>query len=313
MESLNLTAMRIAIPNRRSCLLLLAAGCAHSARPTEGPVERTRWVMGTRLRIVVWDKQSAAAERTIARAFEVAEALDGLLSNFKPESELSRFNAAAGQWMEVSPEFLRFLRASLDLAQRTDGLFDPTVGSLVRGEPGAATRVGYRMLSVDDLGARARLELPGMALDPGAIGKGVAVDAIVAVLRESEVRRAFVDFGESSFYALGEPATRIALRNARGEPQGPVVMLHNTGLSTSMTTTFPEGRHHLLDPRSGQRVEKMRIAAVISRSGTVGDVLATALAVGGQDSLTVVERFPDVWVWLDENGQPPLTRGQVVP
>ncbi len=292
-------------------MLLMAAGCASAppavARPAPS-VERARWVMGTRLRIVAFHESEAKAAAAIERAFGEAERLDALLSHYKADSELSAINRDAGTWREASPEMLTFARACLDAAARTDGLFDPTVGPLVRagGATDARALVGWRLLEFD--GTRVRLARAGMALDPGGIGKGYAVDAMVAALRAAGVSRALVDFGESSFYAYGEPGFRIAVRDASGQPLGPHVELRDASLSTSMTRTFPDRRTHIFDPRTGLAVETARTAAVVMKSATMADVLSTALCVGGAERMDLVERFPGTWAWFHEQGSPPVER-----
>lgn len=306
---------------------LAAVACAHATPATEagiatdGAVDRARWVMGTRLRVVVWHARGAEAAETAARhAFEAAERLDALLSHYRPESALSRLNARAGEWMDVPADFGRFLAIAIDVARRTDGLFDPTVGSIVPAAdaegrdaraPGATASdapapVGYGLVEI----AGARVRLPaGMALDPGAIGKGYAVDAMVEVLRADRVAGAFVDFGGSSYYALGPRSFRVRLRDATGRERGPIVDLRDASLSTSMTRTFPEGRVHVVDPRTRRLVDTPRTAAVVLASATEADAVATALAVGGAGRIDVIDRFPGARAWLHEEGRAPVERG----
>ena len=49
------------------------------------------------------------------------------MSNYLPDSEVSRFNRApAGEPFKVSPEFASVVRFTLELCRRSDGAFDPT-------------------------------------------------------------------------------------------------------------------------------------------------------------------------------------------
>ena len=48
-------------------------------------------------------------------------------SRFRDDTELSRVNLAAGRWTPVSAPFETLVGLALTQAQRTDGLFDPTV------------------------------------------------------------------------------------------------------------------------------------------------------------------------------------------
>src|SRR2546423_3506748 len=59
------------------------------------------------------------------------EKLDRTFSRFRPESELSRVNAATAEFVAASPMFVRVLALALDAARRTDGLVDPTLGAAI--------------------------------------------------------------------------------------------------------------------------------------------------------------------------------------
>ncbi|MBI2896875.1 MAG: FAD:protein FMN transferase [Deltaproteobacteria bacterium] len=307
---------------------LLCIGCgsptprfAH-VRRTEDPVVLERWTMGTRLRIVAF-----AREEVVAAALDEAGRLDALLSTFRLSSALSALNAAAGRRVAVPPELAQYLRSAVALAERTGGAFDPTVGPLVAAsrsrDPGAiaAARalVGFRNVVFHGI-SEIELRLPGMAIDPGGIGKGWAVDAMVSRLRAAGVSAAFIDFGESSFYGMGAPPGRsgwaVRLRDAHGEPTGPDLILRDRSLSTSMSLALAEepdrpSRPHIIDPRDGQLVMTPRIAAVVCPSGAEADALSTALVVLGQEGLAVLDRFPAASAWIHEEGRPPTARGEL--
>src|SRR5690606_19834771 len=104
------------------------------------------------------------------------------------------------------------------IARESAGAFDVTVGPYVRlwraaREEGALpredalaearARVGFEKLRLDDASRTATLEVEGMALDLGAIGKGYAADAALATLRERGLPRALVDLGGD--LVAGEP------------------------------------------------------------------------------------------------------------
>ena len=238
-----------------AALLALPAACRPVSLPSifTGMEERTEWVMGTRLRIVV--PASARSEETLVLAFAAARELDALLSDYQPQTPLARLNATAGApFAVVDPRLFAFLRRAVEDARRTEGLFDIAVGALVQGYrrgtivdaktlKDARSRSGSRLIELEAPN-RARLAWPGVRLDPGGIGKGYAVDAIVAVLRARRVDRAFVDFGGSSVFGLGAPPER------RGwpvlvpgvEPERPlgILWLKDEGFSSSESMPPPD-------------------------------------------------------------------------
>jgi FAD:protein FMN transferase len=89
--------------------------------------------MGTTVAVIVQRDRQGEAEQAVRQLFEEWEAA---LSRFRPESELSRLNARAGEPAPASPLLRRVLRTALDAARATDGLYDPTLGAQI-------ARLGY--------------------------------------------------------------------------------------------------------------------------------------------------------------------------
>jgi thiamine biosynthesis lipoprotein len=80
-----------------------------------------------------------------------------------------------------------------------------------------------------------------MELDPGSIGKGFAVDSVVALLRENEVHSAFISAGGSTLYGLGAPPDKAGWPVEVPDPRKPgkiatTFWLHDTSLSTGACT-----------------------------------------------------------------------------
>lgn len=271
---------------RRLALLIVAtvtgAGCAAS-RPVSGPQpspfadtrQAMQVVMGARLHLAI-ERRPGSAE-LLRRAFAIARRWDAMLSTYKPESPLSQLNRAGrGQSGGHPAEMLRFLRVSQRLCQQTEGAFDISLGG------------GCAAYTIDASGrVMRRSDKP---LDSGGIGKGLAVDAIVALLRRAGVQRAFIDFGGSSFYGLGGP-WRVALSAATSRVPESIISLTDQALSSSKARTA-EGRAHIVDPRDGRRVRAPRVAAARGPSATVAEALSTALIVDPGGVARWQRRFP---------------------
>jgi thiamine biosynthesis lipoprotein len=280
-----------------------------------GWCEDRRWVMGTQLRIVIMSDCEEIRD-VMNSAFEEAKRWDTLLSNYDPASPLSEINTNAGEIVDIPEDLFRYLdRAKMD-AGRTDGVFDITVGALVRayqaGQVGTHTlaeilrNVGIAKLEVhaNDDGYHARLAQYGMALDPGGDGKGVAVDAMVGILREAGVKRAFLDFGGSTFYGLGAPPMTdgwtVAISGEDGRMLG-TVLLKDQALSVSATARrdlstagdYNDGLSmaHIVDPRSGSLIVDPRTTVVVSALSVDTEVLSTVLVVTGERGLRFCDGF----------------------
>jgi len=166
----------------------------------------------------------------------------------------------------------------------------------------AVAASGMRHVEFDDDAHRIRFLRPGVELNPGAIGKGWALDRALALLARRGVPSCLVHGGQSSVAALGTqgPAVggrrgwRVGLRHPLrpGRRLATITLCdHALGTSGSGTQFFIDrGRRlgHILDPRTGRPAEGVVSATVIAASAAVADALATALFVLGPAGLETV-------------------------
>ena len=206
-------------------VLLLLAGGVRAGELHES----TQWVMGSPLRIATARPIDPALA---GAAVDTARGLEDLLSTWRDDTPLARFNRLpAGEHTVVPPLLDYLVRARRDHA-RTGGAFDPSVRTL-RVDPEAA--LGMHRLRV--LGDRVVRPHDAFAIDPGGDGKGLAVDAVDAHLRGAGIEDFLVDFGGSSWIARGrrdaETPWRVRLRH--GARDLGTVELAERALSISRT------------------------------------------------------------------------------
>lgn len=291
-------------------LLLTCLVLSLSAADT-ATLEFSRVAMGDRVRVVVQPAADDADSRDKAKAavelaFQRLEALESALSDWRLASEITRVSdAAGGDWVAIGPDLAAALTRSRELASATDGLFDPTVGPVSRlwreaREKGAlpddaavnAARslIDWRLLELQPASpgepAKARLSKPGMRLELGAVGKGIAVDELSALLEAHDLPVHLIDFG-SALRAGDAPSGRSAWKV--DAPGFGTIELCRAALAVSGTSeqvVKVEGAEasHLIDPRpegKGLGLAGSVKAAVIGPTGAVADALATALCVAG--------------------------------
>jgi thiamine biosynthesis lipoprotein ApbE len=112
---------------------LLAIALIVSQCSAESLFTRVHPAMGTDFTLYVYAADGTAADREAERVFSIVDQLDALLSNYQPQSELSRINnEAASHAVTTDPEIFRFLKESLGWSARSDGAFDITVGKLMK-------------------------------------------------------------------------------------------------------------------------------------------------------------------------------------
>jgi thiamine biosynthesis lipoprotein len=209
------------------------------------------------------------------------------LTRFSPTSELSRFNASAGQWADVGPLLESLLRECLRAHELSRGLVNAAVlpALLAAGYtrtfsegPTAVTASVVppalpEVLEVRPGSARLR---QGTSIDLGGIAKGWLADRLAAELGPNSLVNLCGDL-----FARGGGETGDGWPVGMG---GKTVLLLDMGAATSGTRKRAWGAdlHHLIDPRTGLPSRSdLAEASVIARSGADAEIFAkTALLLG---------------------------------
>lgn len=223
-----------------------------------GLVREVHYTMGTLLDIAAWGPRNAV-RTAIRRGAGLAGRAERLFSAHDPRSTLTGMNRHGGIPPAAPRAFCRLVRRAYGWRARTGGAFDPA--------------------------ARGRLDL-------GAIAKGYAVDRIARVFRRDGIRRALINFGESSLYAMGTPpglpGWPVLLRDHAPESLAGGLFLRDAALSVSGTHRMDlSGRGigtHVVDPRTGRPLRRRALAAVVGPSAETAEALSTALLVRGPDA-----------------------------
>ncbi len=242
--------------------------------------------------VVVVDGDEAASAAAVEAVRVELDAMDLACSRFRPDSELSRLNAAAGDPVDASPRFLDAVSVALRAARLTDGLVDPTLGLAMRqlgydrdfqvllGLPSrwphpagsdrppivtviarAEPAPGWRRITVDQI--HRQISVPaGVELDLGATAKARAADRAATEAHQASGRGVLVSLGGDVAVAGPAPEGGWTVRvtddqAAPDEAAGQTITIVSGGLATSGTTVrrwYHQGRdcHHLLNPATGE-------------------------------------------------------------
>ncbi|MBL9188192.1 MAG: FAD:protein FMN transferase [Opitutaceae bacterium] len=260
------------------------------------------------------DAQAQGFERA---AVAWVTAFEAKYSRFRPDSLVSRINAAAGrEWIAVDAEMEGLLKLCDTLHFMTQGVLDPTALPLLRlwdykaAQPripataeiaAALALVGWK--KVQRAPGKVFLPVAGMALDFGGFGKEYAVDFVARIAGEHGITSALVDFGHD-LRALGRPPGRpawhIGLEDPRqpGRSDGSLAIL-GQGVASSgdyLRSFTIEGKRygHIIDPRTGWPVANGCTQATVVASSCLqaGVLSTTAFVLGVPKGIDFIQACP---------------------
>jgi FAD:protein FMN transferase len=265
--------------------------------------------LGTGVVLCVTDPAALpGARRELVRELR---AVDLLASRFREDSELTALNRRAGERVRVSPRLFDAVALAIEVARRTGGLVDPTVGralrlagydrtfTAVRVRDGSFLAVSHRSPGWESVRLDPeRLEIcvpGGVELDLGATAKAAAADAMAAAIRRVTGAGVLVSLGGDVAVAGPVPGGDWPIRiadhhDAPIASTGPVVALAGGGLATSGVAARRwrvrgGERHHIVDPRTGgSAVTPWRTVTVTGATCVDANAASTAAVILGADA-----------------------------
>jgi thiamine biosynthesis lipoprotein len=288
------------------------------ADPGQAPAPEKRLVrfeyeeshMASPFKIVLYSTDPATARRASRAAFDRIAALNSILSDYDPESELSRLSQSAGkQRVRVSADLFDVLAQSRIMYERSEGAFDVTIAPVGRlwrrarrerklSDPlklaEARKLVGSDRMVLDRASRSVELKTPGMRLDVGGIAKGYAAQAALDVLKRAGISHALVG-GAGDIVAGDAPPDKagwtIAIAPVEPGTPGaglPPLLLANAAVSTAGDAerfVIINGHRysHIINPKTGQAVEDRASVTVVAADGATADALETTVYILGPE------------------------------
>lgn len=294
-------------------LVVLLAMTWWRLHPEEQEIRRSRLMMGTVVEIVAGGQEIESLEPAVDAAFAEIARLDKLLSRHHQASDVTRL-AESDRGSKVSAETVAVIALGLDVALRSGGAFDLTLGKLkvLWGfDHETPTVPDHAALSVALLGTgpealtlqgqQVNKRAPQLQIDLGGIAKGYAVDRAIAVLKAHGVVSAAVNAG-GDMYLLGqrpERSWRIGIQHPRQKNTVlETVQVHDQAVVTSgdYERFFEQDGvryHHIFDPKTGLPARDCQSVTIIADSVALGDALATAVFVLGPEAgLQLLTEYP---------------------
>jgi thiamine biosynthesis lipoprotein len=296
---------------RIGLLVWLAAGAACSAGTSDSIRTVGGLAQGTTYSLQ-WTGGGTPAQVDAAAAAEL-ERIDALLSNYRPDSTLERFNSArTTEPIQLPSELVGLFNVAKTVHAASDGCFDPTVRPLVRawgfdGEtpsvPSAAaieaarTIVGLDKLELIDASHVRKLR-PELEVDMASIGQGYTAQRLAQVLELHGSTNYLAEIGGEVVTRGAKPGDtpwRIGIENPTRDANGAAPALAMPAEARTAVITSGSYRHflevdgrrfgHIIDPRSGWPVEHSLLSVtVVSSEAATAAAWATALLCLGPAS-----------------------------
>jgi len=285
--------------------IFLLTGCNAGQRGTQ--LSETRLLLDTYCTITF---HGDVYPELLDEAFALCAKLEGLFSITIEGSDVWRINHAGGKPVAVDPRTCEVIKAGLEFARLSDGMFDIAIGRLTRlwdfnmqivpddSRIENAKNAGNirNVLVSEDTVWITEPDGGGSAawIDLGAIAKGFIADYIAGFLIERGVSGAMIDLGgdvRTVGNRLDGNPWRIALRKPFGSMDEWIGIVEASGVAVVSSGIYERQfeadgvlYHHILDPNTGMPAETDVVSAVvIAESGVAGEGLSTIAVLAGSE------------------------------
>jgi thiamine biosynthesis lipoprotein len=258
--------------------------------------------------------------------------IDSSMSSYLPVSFISKINNNDSTVL-VDQYFIDVFNKSIEVSEKTDGLFDITVAPLVNSWGFGSTKkvpldsnrvdsllqlVGYKMLKLED--NKIIKAKSGTKLDFNAIAQGYSVDVLANYLESKGIDNYLVELGgelkakgkkENENWKVGIDKPDVKPSSARKLEA--IINLNDKALATSgnYRKFYEENGQkfsHIINPKTGYPAKQNLLSAtVIADDGITADAYATTFMVMGlKRSIQFLENNKDlrleVYFIYDDHG-----------
>lgn len=282
--------------------------------------------LGTKIELLAIDNRQTGKditwEETVVRVKHLVERLENTFSRFRVQSELSQLNTSPNRWIQISKEMWSVLHVSQSMYSKTNGIFNPCLGSWMESigydrpfdemSPESTTsNLGIQGESPETMSTNlpnqerlpyALVDNPcrtylqaGYKFDLGGIAKGWIVEQTARLLQNV----GWIDFMISAggdMVCSGEHEEgpwRVAIQNPF-EPSKSLLSMDvrsaciaTSGIGKRNWNRGAKAAHHILDPRTGESADSdIYACSVVAPDLISAEVYAkVVLILGSQEGM----------------------------
>lgn len=296
-------------------LTFILTGCQYSTTP----VTIQGFYFDTVVSITFYEKDSEKLETLKNECMSIMATCENTFSRTVEGSDIWNINHSDGMPVTVSDETIYLLNKALYYAELSDGLVDPTIGTLStlwnfgteneKKVPSdaeikkALSHVHYQNIIIDN--NTVTLKDPETIIDLGFIAKGYIADLLKEYLLSQDVKSAIINLGGNVLTIGNKPdgtPYQVGIQEPFSQTGTPLFSLPVTDCSLVSSGNYEryfekDGifYHHILSPYSGMPADSgLMQVTIISNSSADGDALSTlCFLLGYEESVKLVESLPD--------------------
>ena len=280
--------------------------------------KRTVMLMGSRFDISIVAGDSLSAEQNIDTVIGEVKRIEYLISDWRPDSQVSEVNQHAGKKpVKVDREVFKLTQEALELSKITGGAFDISFAAMDRiwkfdgsmttmptpeAVKQSVARVGYRNILLDSINSTIFLKLPGMKIGFGALGEGYAADRCRELMARRGIMAGIVN-GSGDMRTWGKHPNGRNWSVGINHPfrQGDlfaIIPLEDEAIVTSGSyekfVSFNGKRYsHIINPATGYPSTGLTSVTVLGPSAEMANGISTSIMVLGKaKGLQLLKKFP---------------------
>lgn len=295
---------------QRLLILFLLLCCSILNACSREPLYQSQsYVFGTLVDVSIYGEPEEHAREVANKIQQDFQHWHNQFHAWQQGSEVSKLNEAfsQGKSASVSPELAHIIEDATAWYIKSDGLFNPAIGGLVKAWGFQAdefkpvhidankiadlVKANPRMTDIKIRAGMASSKNPAVRLDLGGYAKGYALDRAANHLRQAGVKHALVNIG-GNIIALGqhgEKPWRVGIQHPR--KPGPIATLDlpdgwAIGTSGDYQRYFElDGKHycHIIDPRNGYPAQGVQAVTILvspgEQTGVASDVISKPIFI----------------------------------
>ncbi|WP_221405329.1 FAD:protein FMN transferase [Flexibacter flexilis] len=274
--------------------------------------------MGGRFDITIVANDSATAEHYIDTIITEITRIEYLISDWKPQTQISEVNRNAGiKPVKVDKEVFDLTQRAIHWSEITNGAFDISFAAMERiwkfdgsmttmPTPEAVRKsvqkVGYKNIILDSAASTIFLKLEGMKIGFGALGEGYATDRCRAMMQAKGIKAGIVNAsGDMSVWGTqpNKKAWNIGITNPfKNDEIFTTLHLTNAAITTSgsyQKFAIIDGKRysHIINPATGYPATGLCSVTVVGESAEIANGFSTSIMVlGKEEGLKLLSKYP---------------------